>query len=182
MVQQFWSTPLLLDLFQWVIASFLFPVPDFSVATVRLFLKLLYTGQADFNGVHELRVVRNFCHNHLGFQMELEYNIITKNVIAENYQSSEVPMSKMSVSDSCPNDPGDATKKSDSVVRDKDEEEFALKVDLNVSQSIFTIRPSCEGLEVDTAVDDVPPEQDPVPIDKPSHEEDVQRYFQTCSG
>ncbi len=136
------------------------------------------------NGVHELRVVRNFCHIHLGFQMELEFNIITKNVIAENDQSSEVPKSKVSGSDSCPNDPGDpdSTKKSDSVVRDKDEEEFAPKVDLNVSQKVFTIRPSCEDLEVDTTVDDVPPEQDLVPIDKPSHEENVQRNFQTCSG
>ena len=54
---------------------FHFPVPDFSLHTVKLFLQLFYTGKGHLSATKELRLVKEFSHNLLGFRMELEFYI-----------------------------------------------------------------------------------------------------------
>jgi hypothetical protein len=50
-------------------------VPDVSLQTAKLFLQLFYTGKAYLSGTRELRLVKEFSHNLLGFQMDLEFYI-----------------------------------------------------------------------------------------------------------
>ena len=116
--------------------------------------------------------------------MELEFNIITKWVIAEGDQISVVPTSQMNLSDfrhtSTDPGPSDSTTEVPSVVVDENHEEFAPKVDSKAAQSVFTIRPSCEGAVIDTTGGDVTIGQNPDPEESPSRE-GTDRYLQTCS-